>query len=54
MFRRCAMVLGVASLVFSGVGSVSAVVQYTVTDLGTLGGSGSYAYGINASGQVVG
>lgn len=28
--------------------------QYTVTDLGTLGGSDSYGYGINASGQVAG
>ena len=27
---------------------------YTVTDLGTLGGTSSYAYAINASGQVVG
>ena len=27
---------------------------YTVTDLGTLGGNSSAAYGINASGQVVG
>jgi probable HAF family extracellular repeat protein len=28
--------------------------EYIVTDLGTLGGTSSYAYGINASGQVVG
>src|SRR6516225_10340329 len=28
--------------------------RYTVTDLGTLGGAQSIAYGINATGQVVG
>src|SRR5689334_2502879 len=28
--------------------------QYTITDLGTFGGTDSYGYGINASGQVVG
>jgi probable HAF family extracellular repeat protein len=31
-----------------------AIVQYTVTDLGTLGGTESKAYGVNDSGQVVG
>ena len=32
----------------------AAALSYTVTDLGTLGGFGSSAYGINASGQVSG
>jgi probable HAF family extracellular repeat protein len=36
------------------VGNAWGGVQYTVTDLGALGGDGSYAYGINNSGQVVG
>ncbi len=35
-------------------GPASAVMPYEVTDLGTLGGSESHAWGINASGQVVG
>jgi len=35
-------------------GAWAGQVKYTVTDLGSLGGTTSYAYGINNSGQVVG
>ena len=40
--------------IFSTVSICADQVQYVVTDLGTLGGNYSIAYGINDSGQVVG
>ena len=56
--RRSMVALAVAFLLsFSG-GRAWGQAQYTVTDLGTLAnnvaGTTSYAYGINASGKVVG
>ncbi len=41
-----------ALIAFSG--TAAGQTKYSVTDLGTLGGTASVAYGINASGQVVG
>ncbi len=43
-----------AVLLLFAAGNAFAAVQYAITDLGTLGGTYSYAYGINDSGQVVG
>ena len=46
--------LAMLILYFLICGTAQAIVQYSVTDLGTLGGTASRAYGINNSGKVVG
>jgi hypothetical protein len=50
--------LMMALVILLGLGGAPAWVQagnpYTFHDLGTLGGTSSIAYGINAGGQVVG
>lgn len=45
---------GAALLALGTAGSANAVSLYSITDLGTLGGLETYAYGINNAGQVVG
>ena len=50
-FRLFAIIVAV---IFFATPFCVAQVQYVVTDLGTLGGTSSSAYGINNSGQVVG
>jgi len=54
MASRKYCLLLVVSVVLASAQSVFGQVLYTVTDLGTLGGLTSNAYGINNSGQVVG
>lgn len=54
MIRRLSFGVSVSCLVFLVVGNAWGVVQYSVTDLGTLGGFNSVAFGINANGQVAG
>jgi hypothetical protein len=55
IFRRCTMVPSVLFLVYCAVAFLSVATLYTVTDLGMFpSGSSSWAYGMNASGQVGG
>jgi probable HAF family extracellular repeat protein len=52
--RRLFVTSAVMFLVFIVVEDICGEVKYNVTDLGTLGGNVSSAYGINNSGQIVG
>ncbi|MGB7323643.1 MAG: hypothetical protein WBD31_02140, partial [Rubripirellula sp.] len=47
-------IIGVASLMLLTAAADHVQAAYVVTDLGTLGGTSSYGYGINNSGQVTG
>ena len=51
--KRARIIVIVTAFLGLGVCPVQAI-QYTITDLGTLGGQESWAYGINDGGQVAG
>jgi probable HAF family extracellular repeat protein len=53
MFHRCALVLSVVCLAVLASGVASAT-PYLFADLGTLGGTATYGYGMNDAGQVAG
>ena len=53
-FCKIVFVLLATPILSVGTPRVVAAQQYTVTDLGTLGGTESLAYAINDSGQIVG
>ena len=46
--------IGIALASIVTLPTLCSAASYTVTDLGTIGGSSSAAYGLNDSGQVVG
>jgi uncharacterized membrane protein len=52
--RENSFILGAVIVLVLAASSLSAEVLYHVTDLGTLGGAESYAWGINNKGQIVG
>ena len=53
IFSRNLLFAAVAVVILVA-GNVEALTKYTVTDLGSLGGGGTEAYGINNAGQIVG
>jgi len=52
--QKVLLVIGILLFICLGAVKKSHGLVYTITDLGTLGGSYSYGLGINSSGQVVG
>lgn len=52
--RAPSLAVAVASIALSAVPTLASATDYKYTDLGTLGGTYSYAYGLNNAGQAVG
>ena len=51
---RASKITSLAALVAIALGSTAYATQYTVTPLGTLGGTSTYVQGINSTGELVG
>ena len=53
-FAKSAMLISILAVLIVGVAGSFAQTLYSITDLGTLGGTLSSAYGINNNRQIVG